>query len=186
MEIRYGTILNVYGSLGRHAGFTIMPADVELDGDSFRLDYRLQDHLGADGPLIIRHAVSQQCDAAWVRARIPKVFGFTPGPAEIEKALTNVGFVVVPVENQTGYPFMCTDHYGRSALEFSDKSPEETIKRAIADAFWGLLIREPEDLADFEQKVYHPGASVWLNYGCASGRVYCEESQDDLASPFER
>jgi hypothetical protein len=164
-----------------------MPADMKLDGGSCTLDYPLQDHLGAHGPLIVRLAVSQQCDAAWVRARIPRVFGFTPGLAEIEKALLHAAFVAVPQDNRTGYPFICNDHYGRSALGFSDDGPEESVQRAIADAFWGLLLRDPEDLADFEQKVFHPGAGLWRDYGCASGLVYCEESpdRDNLATPFE-
>lgn len=185
MEIRHGTLLDVHGLPANHAGFTFMAALVEIDGRRFSLDYRLEDHLGTHAPLVLRHAVDHHCDAAWVRARIPHVFGFTPGLAEVEKALLDVGFVAVSEDYQTGYPFVCTDHYGRSGLGFSDEGPEESVKRAIAGAFWGLLIRDPEDLVDFEQKVYHPGAGLWLNYGCESGRVYCDESRGDLTSPFD-
>ena len=180
MEIRYGTLLNVHGLPAKHAGFTMTPADIELDGDSFSLDYRLEDQPGAKGPLIIRLAIRHRCEAAWVRARIPKVFGFTPRPAEVEKALIDVGFVAVADDHPTGYPFLCTDYYGRAALGFSNRGPENPLKRAIADAFWELLIQEPDDLAAFEQKVYHPGRGLWLNYACSMGRVSCEESGDEL------
>jgi hypothetical protein len=76
------------------------------------------------------------------------------------------------------YPFICTDHYGRSALMFSDEGPAEAMRRSIASAFWELLLQVPEDLADFEHRVYHSGAGVWLAYGCKFGHVYCEESQE--------
>lgn len=177
MEIRYGTLLNVYGMPARYGSFTFMPAYVELDGDSFSHNYRLCDHLGLQVPPGLRHAVKHGFDAAWVRARIPSVFGFTPEPAEVEKALLYVGFVAVTEGEAACYPFICTDHYGRSALIFSDHGPEESVKRSIANGFWDSLAKAPEDLTDFEQQVHHPGAMMWLDYGCESGRVYCEESR---------
>jgi hypothetical protein len=176
VEVRHGTLLNVYGTPAQHGGYTFMPAYVELDGHSFSLDYRLCDHFGIQVPPPLLNPIRQGFDAAWVRARIPGLFGFTPEPAEVEKALLYVGFVAVTEGGAVCYPFICTDHYGKSALVFSDDGPEEAVKRSIADGFWGALAREPEDLTDFEQRVHHPGAMVWLDYGCESGRVYCEES----------
>lgn len=155
-----------------------MPAYVELDGDSFRLCYRLSDHLGSQVPPVLRYPVKQGFDAAWVSARIPSLFGFTPEPAEVEKALLYVGFAAVPTDGAICYPFLCSDHYGKSALMFSDAGPEETVKQSIATAFWEALVQEPDDITDFEQRVYHPGAMVWLTYGCDSGRVYCDESEE--------
>jgi hypothetical protein len=147
-----------------------MPAYVELDGRSCSFEYRLCDHVGFHGPSVLRYPVEHGFDAAWVRARIPGLFGFTPEPAEFEKALLHVGFAAVTNDGATCYPFFCSDHYGKSALMFSDAAPEEIVKKPIANAFWESLLREPEDLADFEQRVH------WLNYGCKSGRVYCDES----------
>jgi hypothetical protein len=155
-----------------------MPADVELDGQSFRLDYRLLDHVWAQAPPVLREPVEHGFDAAWVRARIPNVFGITPEPARAEKALLEVGFVAVTEGEPVCYPFVCTDHYGRSALMFSREGPKEAAKRTIAAAFWGVLAQNPDDLTDFSQRVYHIGAGVWLNYGCESGRVYCNESDE--------
>lgn len=154
-----------------------MPADVALEGTSFSLGYRLEDHEN-NKPAELQHAIEEDIDAAWVRARIPSVFGYTPDAAEVEKALLYCGFVAVNAERTVGYPFVCTDHYGRSALMFSDDGPDEPVKRSIAQAFWGVLLENPEQLTDFEERVYHPGASVWLSYGCERGRVYCDESDE--------
>ncbi len=155
-----------------------MPAHVVLDGTAFGLDDRLGDHVGEGEPPVLRHAVETGFDAAWVGARIPNTFGFTPERAEVEKALLDVGFVAVPEGESVCYPFVCTDSYGRTGLMFSDHGPEEAIKRSIAAGFWGLLTEEPEDVTNFEERVYHPGAGVWLNYGCEDGRVYCDEADE--------
>lgn len=168
--------MSVYGKLVRHDDHAFMPADVRLDGSLFSLDYRLGDHFGVRVPPSLRYSIERGFDAAWVRARIPNLFGFTPEPAEVEKALLHVGFVAVSGGGTVSYPFICTDHYGKSALMFSDAGPEQAVKRSIADSFWGVLAQNPDDLADFEQRVHHPGAMMWLEYGCESGRVYCEES----------
>lgn len=61
---------------------------------------------------------------------------------------------------------------------FSDDGPEEHVKRSIAAGFWGVLAQEPEDVTDFDERVYHPGAGVWLNYGCKDGHLYCDESDE--------
>ena len=178
MELRHGTLLNVYGKAVRNGDFNFIPADVTLDGSSFGLACRLRDHVGVVVPPALRRPVKDGFDAAWVRARIPSLFGFTPGKAEDEKALIYTGFAAVADEGAVCYPFVCTDHYGTSALMFSDDGPEESVKRSIAGAFWGALLLDADDLTDFEERVYHTGASVWLDYGCDCGRVYCEESQE--------
>lgn len=68
------------------------------------------------------------------------------------------------------YPFVCMDYCGRSSLRFSGDSPEAPVKRADAVAFWGVFLIDSDDLDDFEERVYHPGASLWLDHGCDSGR----------------
>jgi hypothetical protein len=177
LRIDYGGLVSVYGVPVRHGDFTFMPADVALEGTSFSLDYPLEDHNGVK-PFELRHAISEAIDAAWVRARIPSLFGNTPETSEAEKSLLYAGFVAVDVDCAAGYPFVCTDHYGRSALMFSDDGPEEPVKRSIARAFWSVLLQEPVELTDFEERIYHPGASIWLTYGCESGRVYCDEADE--------
>ena len=81
-------------------------------------------------------------------------------------------------DGESAFPFVCTDHYGKTALMFSDEGPEQSTKQRIATAFWNLLCQDPEDLADFQTRIYHPGTGVWLTYGCEDGRVYCDESED--------
>jgi hypothetical protein len=155
-----------------------MPAEVELEGVGFRPDYSLRDHLGADVPSVLSEAIEYGFDVAWVRGRFPCLFGFTPDPAEIEKSLLYSGFAAVTDNGAVCFPFVCTDHYGKTALGFSDDGPLEATKRSIANAFWDALLEHAEDLADFQARVYHIGAMVWLNYGCDAGRPYCEESQE--------
>lgn len=178
MEVRHGTLLNVYGMPARHGGYTFMPAYVELDGGSFSLDYRLCDHLSSHVPPVLRYPIKHGFDAAWVRARMPSLFGFTSDPTELEKALLCVDFAAVTSDGAVCYPFYCSDYYGQSSLMFSDAGPEENVKKSIGHAFWEALLQEPDDLTDFEQRVYHPGAMIWLTYGCDSGRLYCDESEE--------
>jgi hypothetical protein len=178
MDVLHGVLLNIYGTPVQGNGFTFMPADVALAGDAFSLEFRLCDHLEGRLPPALGIPVKEGIDAAWVRARIPGTFGFTPEPAETEKALLYAGFVAVTEDRSVSYPFVCTDHYGRSALMFSEQGPEEAVKRTIAAAFWDVLAREPDELTDFEERVYHPGAGVWLSYGCELGRVYCDETEE--------
>lgn len=177
MDIRHGTLLNVYGTPVVHDGYTIVPADVRLDGTSFGLSHLLRDHPGAMTSIALRPMIKELYEAAWVYARIPRVFGFMPEPSEIEKSLLDVGFVAVSVEGRVGYPFVCSDHYGKAGLMFSDDGPSAETQRAVAASFWDLLMRDIDDLADFEERVYHPGAGVWMDYGCKYGHVYCEVSE---------
>jgi hypothetical protein len=179
VEVRHGTLLNVHGRPARSDGYIFMPAHVRLDGESCSLDHRLRDHRKAQETPVLRVPIARGFDSAWVRARIPTAFGFTPEPAEVEKSLIHLGFAAVDEGAAVCYPFHCIDHYGRSGLEFSDDGPEESIKRSIAEAFWDVLIQDPDDLTDFEERVYHPGAMSWLCYGCLSGHVFCEEESEE-------
>lgn len=178
MDVRFGTLGNVYGVPASRDGITLMPADVALAGSAFSMSFELADHLGELPPAILRLPVKERFDVAWVRARIPSVFGFEPDAAGVEKALLYAGFVAVTEDRSAAYPFVCVDRYGRSALMFSDEGPEDSITQAIAAAFWETLLESPEELTDFEERVYHPGASIWLTYGCKFGHLYCDESEE--------
>ncbi|REK18696.1 MAG: hypothetical protein DWQ37_03950 [Planctomycetota bacterium] len=162
----------------RHDDFRFVAADVELAGSSFSSDFYLRDLARNRLPAILLRAIEGGYDAAWVRARIPHTFQVSPPPARIEKSLLDSGFVAVTIDASLAFPFVCTDYYGKSALMFSGEGPDRVTKQAIADAFWGILLRKPDDLTDFEQRVFHPGACVWLTFGCEAGRVYCEESEE--------
>jgi hypothetical protein len=77
-----------------------------------------------------------------------------------------------------GYPFYCTDYYGQTGLLFSPLGPDEDTKKAIAGAFWSLLLKEPDDLADFEAEVWHTGTRVLMLFCCADGEPYCDETDE--------
>lgn len=85
----------------------------------------------------------------------------------------------MPDGESEGVPFECSDYYGRTGLTIAPHESDEPSKARIADAFWNVLLENPDDLADFETRVFHPGAGVWLRYGCESGEPYCRESDDD-------
>jgi hypothetical protein len=176
IEVVHGSLRTTYGEAVRHGGFEFVPADVQLNGHSFSLDFRLRDYVGDQAPSVVRIPVRHQFDAAWVFARIPKAFGMVSPPSEEEKSLVYQGFIAVAEGERAGYPFICTDHYGRSSLMFSAEGPGEPLRSSIASAFWGLLLQSAEELEDFEHRVYHLGAGVWLEYGCKFGHVYCEQS----------
>ena len=179
MQIRFGTLDDVFGRPATSGGFVFLPAAVELEGDDVSDEFLMRDAVGPQPPAILIRPLEQQYDAAWVRARLPQVFGYTPIPAEVEKSLLDVGFVAVPSGSEVGIPFICSDYYGRTGLVFSELGPEPDVQAAIAAAFWQLLLSAPEDVADFESAVYHPGAGVWMQFGCSHGDITCSESEDE-------
>jgi hypothetical protein len=61
---------------------------------------------------------------------------------------------------------------------FSSGGPDELVKSQIADALWVLIASEPNRVDDFEQRVFHSGAGVWMLFGCKNGQVYCDESDE--------
>jgi hypothetical protein len=177
--VQFGTLQNVFGKPATHDGFTFVPAAIKLDGSSFSADFYLRNSAGEPPPAILAHPIEHQYDAAWVRARLPRVFGFTPELSEVEKSLLNVGFVVVVTGCAVGFPFICTDYYGGTGLMFSPHGPDQDTQTKIAGAFWSLLLQTPHDVADFEETVYHPGAGIWMHFGCEDGEPSYSESGDE-------
>lgn len=41
------------------------------------------------------------------------------------------------------------------------------------------LLRDPDELADFTARVFHPGACIYLDYACQGGAVSLTETDDD-------
>jgi hypothetical protein len=179
MRVEFGTLQNVFGKPATQGGFTFVPAAVNLDGSGFSTDFYLRDSAGEQIPPILARPIEQQYDAAWVRARLPRVFGFTPELPEVEKSLLDVGFVAVAAGSSVGFPLVCTDYYGRTGLMFSPEGPDRVTQAKIAAAFWSLLLQSPDELENFEAKVFHPGAGVWMYFGCKDGELWYEESGDE-------
>jgi len=179
MHVEFGELQNVFGKPATHGDFTFVPATVELEGNGFSTDFHLRDVAGERPPAILARPIKHQYDAAWVRGRLPHVFGFTPELSEVEKSLLDVGFVAIAAGGLVGFPFICTDYYGRTGLMFSPVGPDQDTQAKIAAAFWSLLLQSPDDLADFEATVYHPGAGVWMHFGCEDGEPSYSESEDE-------
>ena len=183
IEIRYGQLHNVYGFPAEMNGFRFVPAVVGLDGNGFDSRFPLREHVtdtlrrdaqdaqlelpfvtpaeipGREinrAPAVLLAPIKRDFDAAWVRGRIPRVFGFTPGPAGAEKALLHEGFLAVVPDRRVAYPFICTDYYGKTSLMFSPYGPEESTQRTIARSFWDLLLRDPEDW-----RILPPASYTW-------------------------
>lgn len=162
-----------------HGDFTFVPAAIELAGNCFVSEFDLRDAVGEHPPAILAHLIEHAYDAAWVRARLPRVFGFTPEPSEGENSLLDVGFVAVPSGNSVGLPFCCSDYYGRTGLVFSPDGPDRDTQAKIAAAFWSLLLESPDDLEEFTATVYHLGAGVWMHFGCENGELSYSESDEE-------
>jgi hypothetical protein len=178
MQIQFGTLVNVFGKPAMQGDWTFVSAAIELDGNGFSTDFYLSDFAGAHPPSILAGPLQHEYDAAWVRARLPQVFGLTPELPEVEKSLLDVGFVAVAKGNSVGFPFICTDYYGRTGIMFSPDGPELDTQAKIASAFWSLFLQTPDDVVDFEATVYHPGAGVWMHFSCQDGDITYNESED--------
>jgi hypothetical protein len=173
-NICYGELIDVYGRSAESKGLVFVPARIRLSGTMCSLELYFEKH-----EKFPRVYIPELADAAFVRARIPSIFGYTPTyDDECEKSLLSDGFVVVLGDGKTAIPFECTDYYGRTALMFSADGPDDDVKQQIADAFWDIIASRPDALDDFEQSVFHPGACVWLHYGCKRGELFCDESDE--------
>jgi len=178
MHVRHATLHNVIGRPARQAGWTIVPAEVELAGSSFSPSFPLAELPPDRIPPVLRRPVASGYDAAWVRARLPHAFGISPEAPDIEKTLLLAGFVAVAEGQSEALAFECSDYYGRTSLMFSDDETDETAKAQVAQAFWDILLAEPDELEDFEARVLHLGAPVSLCFGCKHGEPYCDEEED--------
>jgi hypothetical protein len=83
LRIEFGTLHDVFAKAATWDGLSIVPAMVELNGTNFSTCFHLRDVVGQHRPAILARPIEQQYDAAWVRARLPRVFAFTPDVAEV-------------------------------------------------------------------------------------------------------
>lgn len=179
MEVRHAKLLQVYGRPAKQNEFTIVPADIELNGNSFSPSFPLSGLPAKRIPPILRLPIEKHYDVSWVRGRLPHVFGISPEPSEMEKTLLATGFVAVPDGKEQAAAFECTDYYGRTSLMFSYEETDEELKKQIADAFWSILLADPEKLEDFEASVLHLGAPITMRFGCRDGDPFYEESKSN-------
>ena len=178
MNIQHAKLHDVYGQAAKYGGFTIVPADLELEGTVFSLSFWLNELPRDRIPPVLRVPVAQQFDVAWVRARLPAAFGCTPEPSEREKTFLLQSFVAVPDGAEVGVAFECSDYYGKTSLTFSEAEGDERLMNRVADAFWSVLLSDPDELVDFIARFDHIRAGITLEYGCENGEPYCRELDD--------
>jgi hypothetical protein len=166
---------------------TIVAARVGLKGPSFSLTHELAEHVKRrELPANVRALFLDAYDGPWVRGRIERLFGVSSPPEQerYEKTGLHAEFVAVFSEQGGGLvavPFWCTDHYLKSGLMFSEKEdrPPAELCDSIAEAFWGLLLADPYDLPDYNDRMFHSGAGVWLAFGVAHGKPFIDEQEEE-------
>ncbi len=174
-----GELRDVLGPQRRSDAWSFVPADIRLEGSSWSGECDLRDEPDATKcSAELRDLVDRHLDAIWVRARVRAVFGVDSQPEEErpEKSLMHFRFAAAHDESpQASYVFECTDYYGKAQLCFGETQPDEVVRAAIGAAFWRLLLAEPDLLADYEDRAFHPGACIWMHYGCRNGELFYEE-----------
>lgn len=132
-------------------------------------------------PDVLRELPAPGTDALWARARIQALFGVASAPEDdrVEKSMMDFGFVAVREAggDRVATPFVCIDHYGRSGLMLSEQVDAATVE-AIGNAFWAL-VTSGDELADYEDRAFHPGACIWMEYGCRGGALFFDETDED-------
>lgn len=178
-NIRHGEFLDVDGVPKRRNTITFVPARVTLHG--YESACHLKDYL-VDAPPVTKALVHPGKDAPWVLGRLIRHFGTQQVPEEdrIEKSFFFASFLAVLHEkDHLAVPFECSDYYGRSALTFSsDDPPDHAVQQAIANAFWGLLLADPDDVADYQDRMHHPGEGVWIRFGVEDGEPFLMEEPE--------
>lgn len=174
MRIAFGNLIDTKGHPVGAAEWQFVPADVELEGNGWTVFSKFRD--SPPGQTV---SCPPNADAAFLRARVPRVFGYTPIYDEAnEKCLMWEGFVAVDRSSEFGIPFLLTDNYGESGLLFGDPGPDDPRKSSIAESFWGLLAADRMGVEDFEQSIYHYGCGATLYFACKNGEIlYWEEAE---------
>ncbi|WP_442509505.1 hypothetical protein SH528x_001081 [Novipirellula sp. SH528] len=180
-DIRYGELIDVIGSPVRFQDVTFVPASTKLAGTSFSVQFNLLDW-ARDQNQRLPAIVHGDENAAWFLGRLMHLFN-TANVAEderMEKTCFDVSFVaVLHNASNIAVPFDCSDHYGRTSLMFSsDDEPPLELRSEIANAFFGLMLDEPDSLIDYDNRLFHSGAGFWIEFGVSQGEPYFDESAD--------
>jgi hypothetical protein len=72
-DIRFGELIDVYGRTATVKGLTFVPARIQLNGMMSSREHNFEEH-----PKFPREHIRELADAAFVRARIPRIFGYVP------------------------------------------------------------------------------------------------------------
>lgn len=180
-EIRHGEFRDVLGASQRWGEVTFVPAEVQLNGTSFERVFDLADCLSRASPTA-KAIVQSGRDAPWVLGRLMRLFGTQQIPQEDrgEKTCFFASFLAVLHDSgNAAIPFECSDVYGRTSLLFSsDDPPNQQTQSAIAESFWGLLLADPTNLADYQGQLLHLGAPITFHFGVKDGEPFMIEEPD--------
>ncbi len=58
---------------------------------------------------------------------------------------------------------------------FSGDAPPQPLIDRITNAFWQLLLAEPQELAEYLDHYYHSGAGIEVRFGVRYGEPFMEE-----------
>lgn len=161
---------------------TFIPARVTLFGSSFSFHAHLYEftHLIPAGMESLVHPGN---DAPWVLGRLMSLFAISPSSPEMrpEKSCFHESFVIVMHSSDNlAIPFHCTDYYCKSALIFSDEDPPDpTVQEMIANRFWSFLFSDAASIVDYESRMFHSGACVWIRFGIEGGEPFIRRDEDD-------
>lgn len=180
-NIRHGRFHDIEGPPQRHNDVTFVPARITLNGTWFQSAFELMARM-AEMPPGTQAIVPPGDDAPWVLGRLMRLFGTEPVSEEDrpEKSCFFASFLaVLHKKGNLAVPFECSDYYGRSGLTFStDDPPDHDIQETIANGFWDLLLMDPTDVADYEDRMNHSGAGVWIRFGVENGEPFMNEDPD--------
>lgn len=175
-NIRHGEFLDVSGTPLRYDDVTLVPARVKLNGNSFSPVFPFSDWCElANHP--IPEIVHREENAPWVLGRLIALFNSenTPEDERGEKTCLSAGFLAVLSTAEIAIPFECSDSYGRTSLFFSSEDPPtDEIQTQIANAFYKLLLDEPENLVDYENRMYHSLSGQWFAFGVSLGQPFMD------------
>lgn len=176
-EIRHGKFLDILGSPVRQGDVTLVPAHVKLNGTSLSPVFSFFEWCESTGhsiPLVVHG----QENAPWVLGRLMAVFNTenTPEDDRSEKSCLNASFLaILHGDNEIAIPFDCSDYYGQTSIYFSSEdSPADEHQERIAKAYFELLLSDPDDLIDYDNKMYHSGAGVCIAFGILHGEPYID------------
>lgn len=132
---------------------------IEATTQNFKFEFSLNEYMVKNGctfskicpdfhqfsePYSKLFETSTQCDAIWVRAKIPAIYKFYP-PAAVgwRYELLNLPFLAVLLNDSRGFPsihpFACIEEDLKAGLEFYPVTNSEQCLR-IANAFWKILL----------------------------------------------
>lgn len=180
--VRQGEIVQVEGPSRSCRGVNLIAAQVHLWGTSFSPCNKLAAYLERrEVPPALRVLMLDGNDTPWVRGRIERVFQIPPTTEEDrgEKSGLFASFAAVLSDDHgvlQAIPFICTDCYLETLLEFSEENgPASPVRDQIAEAFWELLLEDPSDIRDYRDSVLHTGGGFWLSFGVEDGSPFVEE-----------